>query len=138
MENRVRGYVKTSPANPSPGSLRSPPSPARGEGKLTQNFNPVILDHGVGEKFVGGVFQRRLCLRLVRASELDVEDLALTDAGDAIDAERFQRAFDGLALRVENAGLEGDGNARFHDRFSLSIIFSENRFPLFGMMLLTP
>ncbi|MEH2614998.1 Mg2+ and Co2+ transporter CorA [Bradyrhizobium sp. AZCC 1693] len=69
----------------------------------SQNFDPVILDHRVRQQLVGGILQRRLCLGLVGARELDVEHLALADAGDAIDAERFQRAFDGLALRVENA-----------------------------------
>src|SRR6185312_3984026 len=75
-----------------------------------QHFNPVILDNGVRQKLVGGILQRGFRLRLVGAGKFDVEHLALPDAGDAIDAERFQRAFDGLALRIENAGLESYGN----------------------------
>ena len=44
------------------------PSPTRAEGKrLAQNFNPVILDHGVGQQLVGGILQRRLGLGLVGA-----------------------------------------------------------------------
>ena len=35
--------------------------------RLAQNFDPVILDHGVRQQLVGGVFQRRLGLGLVRA-----------------------------------------------------------------------
>ena len=59
-------------------------------------------------------FPLGLGLGLVGAGELDVEHLALAHAGDAIDAERFQRPFDGLALRIENARFQCDGNARFH------------------------
>ena len=50
----------------------------------------------------------------VAAVDLDVEHLALAHAGDAGDAERLQRALDRLALRVEDAGLQGDGDAGFH------------------------
>src|SRR5690606_34097488 len=55
----------------------------------------------------------------VAAGKLDVEHLALPDAGDAIDAERLQRALDGLALRIEDAGFQRDGDARFHRRSAL-------------------
>ena len=44
-----------------------------------------------------------LGLRRVGRGELDVEDLALADAADAAEAERGEGAFDGLALRVEDA-----------------------------------
>ena len=52
----------------------------------------------------------------IGARQLDVEHLALAHAGDAIDAERFQRAFNGLALWIENAGLQRNGDARFHEK----------------------
>jgi len=45
----------------------------------------------------------RAGLRAIGARKLDIEHLALPDARDAIHAERFQRAFDGLALRIEDA-----------------------------------
>src|ERR1700684_1509429 len=81
---------------------------------ILEQLNPVILDHGIRQQLVGGIFQRRLGLGLVGAGQFDIEHLALAHAGDAIDAERFQRAFDGVALRIENAGLECNGDARFH------------------------
>ena len=59
-------------------------------------------------------FNAASALALSDARELDVEHLALADAGDAIDAERFQRAFDGLALRIEDAGFQRNGDTRFH------------------------
>jgi len=50
----------------------------------------------------------------IRTFDLDVKNLALADAGNPADAERFQGAFDGLALRVEDSRLQGDGDAGFH------------------------
>ena len=68
-----------------------------------EQFDSIVLDHRIRQQLVGGILQRGLRLGLVGAGQFDVEHLALADAGDAIDAERFQRAFDGLALRIENA-----------------------------------
>src|SRR3954452_10566795 len=80
-----------------------------------EKLDPVILDDGVGQQLVGGGFEGRLRLGLVGAGKFDVEHLALTHAGDAVNAERFQRAFDGLALWIENAGFQRNGNACFHE-----------------------
>src|ERR1700750_2396263 len=78
------------------------------------DLDAVILDHRVGEQLLGRRLEGRLGFGLVGAGELDVEHLALAHTGDAADAERFERALDRLALRIEDAGLEGDGDARFH------------------------
>ena len=43
---------------------------------------------------------------------------------DALDAERPQRAFDRLALRIEDAGLEGDGDAGFHGASSGRLLWT--------------
>src|SRR5207302_576901 len=45
----------------------------------------------------------------------------LADAGDAVDAERLQRAFDGLALRIEDASLQGNGNTCLHVKSLLAL-----------------
>ena len=42
------------------------------------------------------------------ALDLELEPLALPDGGDAVEAEAGQRLRDGLALRVEDLGLEHD------------------------------
>src|SRR6185312_5041296 len=48
--------------------------------------------------------------------------LALTDTGDAAEAEALERAGDRLALRIEDAGLEGDGDAGAHGRSSWLVV----------------
>src|SRR5882757_4431256 len=42
-----------------------------------RHLNPVILDHRIGEKLVGGLFEQRLGGSGIRAFDLDVEHLAL-------------------------------------------------------------
>src|SRR3979411_328436 len=69
---------------------------------LAQKLNPVILDYRVRQQLVGSVLQRRFGPGLVRARYFDVEHFALAHTGDAIHAERLQRAFDGLALRINH------------------------------------
>src|SRR5581483_1461349 len=95
-----------------PGKTRTADFISRASDKL----DAVILNHGIGEKLVGRGLQRGLGLRPVGAFQLDVENLALAHARNAVDAKRFQRAFDRLALRVENTGFQRDGDAGFHGR----------------------
>ena len=83
-------------------------------GLSPDHLDPVILDHRIGEQLVGRLLEQLFSAGLVAAIELDVEHLALPDAGDALNPERAQRALDGLALRVEDAGLQRDGDAGFH------------------------
>src|SRR5262249_57311616 len=80
----------------------------------SQHLDLIVLDDDVGEELVGRRFERRLGARRIDAVELDVEHLALAHAGDAGNTERLERAFYRLALRVEHARLEGDGDAGFH------------------------
>src|SRR5262249_41905381 len=79
---------------------------------LSFHLDSIILDHGIGQQLVGGSFQRRFRAGAIGARQFDIEHLALPDAGDAVDAQRSQRAFDGLALRIEDARLERNGDAR--------------------------
>ncbi len=67
------------------------------------NLHPVILDHRVGEQFSHAAFSAASRAGFVGPVEFDVEQLALPDAGDPVDAQRLQRALDGLALRVKHA-----------------------------------
>src|SRR5262245_59867862 len=85
---------------------------------FSADFDAVILDHGIGEELLGGTFKRRLGTGAVAALDLDIEDLALAHAGDPADPKRAQRAFNGFALRIENAGLERDGDAGLHGSFN--------------------
>src|SRR5580704_12577045 len=81
---------------------------------LSRHLDAVVFDHGIGKEFLRRVLERRFGAGAVGALDLDVKNLALAHAGDAADAERTQRAFDGLALRVEDAGFQRDGDAGFH------------------------
>src|SRR5512135_3076910 len=83
-------------------------------GSLSGHLDAVIFDHSVGEEFFRRGLERRLGAGAVGTLDLDIEDLALAHAGNPVDAQRAQRAFDGLALRVENAGLQRDSDAGFH------------------------
>src|SRR5262245_18468389 len=78
------------------------------------DLDMIILDHGVREKFLSRLPERGLGAGAVVAVKLDIEHLALAHAGDAADAQRLQRALDGLALRIEDARLERHGDARLH------------------------
>src|SRR4029078_8130610 len=81
---------------------------------LPQHLDAVVLDHRVGQQFLGGVFQRRLGACPVGAIDLDIEHLALADAGHPADTKRLQSTLDRLALRIENTGFQGDGDAGLH------------------------
>src|SRR3977135_1414411 len=85
------------------------------------DLDAIILDHRVGEQLLGRLLEGGFGAALVRGRDLDVEHLAMPHAGDADDAERLERALDRLALRIEDAGLEGDGDARFHGCLTGSI-----------------
>src|SRR5271169_3719226 len=92
------------------------------------HFDAVVLDDGIGEELFGGGLQCRFGAGAVRTFDLDIKDLALADTGDRVNAKRPQRAFDGLALRVENSGFQRHGDAGFHEqRLLLAISIWMNR-----------
>src|SRR5262249_56221299 len=90
-------------------------------------FNLIILDQRVGEELVGRLVERGVRRFAIGRFDLDVEDFALPHARHARDAERFERAFDRLALRIENAGFEGNRDAGLH-RLSCKRGYGANRF----------
>ena len=78
------------------------------------DYTFLNLDHRIGEQLFRSLLERGFGSRRIGALDLDVEYFALAHAGDAGNAERLERALDRLALRIENAGFESDGDARFH------------------------
>jgi len=82
----------------------------------------IILDHRVGEEFVTHRLQSRFGTFRIGLGELDVENLALAHAGDAGEAERGERALDCLALRIEDARFECDGDARLHMKGAFGLL----------------
>src|SRR5271165_4999788 len=77
------------------------------------DLDRVILDNRVGEQSLASLAEHRTRAAAILAIDLDVEDLSLSHALDALDGERPQRPLDRLALRIEHPGFERDGNARF-------------------------
>ena len=61
-----------------------------------------------------GVLEPGFGIGTIAVGDLDVEYLALAHARDPGDAERLERALDRLALGIENAGFECDGDAGLH------------------------
>src|SRR5262249_57662885 len=87
----------------------------------------IVLDQRIGEELVGRLLERGLRRFAIASLDLDVEDLALAHARYAGYAERFERAFDRLALGIEDAGFEGDADAGLHRR-STRIPYPANPF----------
>lgn len=56
---------------------------------VLENFNLKIFDDLVGEQFFAGAAQQVLRRRAITKSELDIKNLSLPHAVDAIDPERF-------------------------------------------------
>src|SRR5690606_26882224 len=76
----------------------------------------VVLNDGVCEQLLAHRLDIGLSLRLVSGVELEVENLALADRSNAIEAEGAECSLDRFTLRVENAVLERDGYASLdHD-----------------------
>ena len=76
----------------------------------TRKFSITVL----ASSFSAASFSAASALAASPSVELDVEHLALAHARDARNAERLQRALDRLALRIEHAGFQRDGDAGFH------------------------
>src|SRR5262249_56729750 len=101
---------------PIPLCRRGRPAPKRASGVRraavsSADLDAIVLDDRIGEELLGGVFQRALGPSDILGFELDVEHLALAHARDPWDAERLERAFDRLPLRIEHAGFQCYGDA---------------------------
>src|SRR5438045_3809154 len=78
------------------------------------DFDRVILDDRVGEKLPAHLFDPRAGGGRIGIGELEFDQLALTHFAYIGKAKPLQRIADRLALRVEDAGLEADMDARLH------------------------
>src|SRR6185503_8285202 len=75
-------------------------------------LDPEILDDRVGEQFPAHF----LDIGIARAvGQVQFDELAGANVVHARKAQALQRVMDRLALRVEDAGLESDEDARFHE-----------------------
>src|SRR6185437_5576762 len=83
----------------------------RGSSGVLKPLDPEILDHRVREQLSAHV----LDLGILRAlGQVELDQLARADVVDARKSQPLQRMVDGLALGVEDSGLEGDEDSRFH------------------------
>src|SRR6185437_9622495 len=83
----------------------------RGSSGVLQTLDPEILDHRVGEQLAAHVLDVRIARRV---GKIELDELARPHIVDARKPQPLQRMVDGLALRVEDTGLEGDEDSRFH------------------------
>src|SRR5206468_3132201 len=82
-------------------------------GKAARHADEI---HALGKIAVLVPDHRRLASgrRLERYREVVVDELACADIGHAVKAASMRRVMGGLGLRVYDAGLESDGDARLH------------------------
>src|SRR5690625_2206201 len=78
------------------------------------DLDPVILDHRIREQLlahIGNLCPRRLG---VRSGEIDLDQLALADALDALESQRAKRMPNCLGLWVEHTILQREMNSSLH------------------------
>src|SRR5215469_10127607 len=81
------------------------------------NFEAVVLNNRVAQKFVRGVVQRLLRGGLVGARrEFDLDVLPDVHGGDAPVTHLLERVPDGFALRIHHGLLWSNDDFRFHLR----------------------
>src|SRR3990167_6584166 len=92
-------------------TLYSPASSVDSRPRASVHFNPVALNHRVGQQLVGDFRSERPGLRRFGRRQIELEGFPLPDDGVA---ERMQGVGDGLALRIEHRWFERHENARAH------------------------
>src|SRR3972149_3582486 len=74
----------------------------------------VVLDDGVGEELLAHALHFGAGAFRIALGHLDLDIFTLAHIANRAEAERMERAGDRLALRVEHARLQRDGDARLH------------------------
>src|SRR5215467_5658148 len=74
----------------------------------------VVLDYGVGEELLAHSLDLGLGAFGIALRHVDLDIFALAHIANRAEAERMKRAGNGLALRVEHALFQRDGDARLH------------------------
>jgi len=80
------------------------------------NFQSIIFNHGIAQKFMRGFVERFACVFLVGGVEFDLQIFADVDSFDAAMAHVFEGFQDGDALRVNDGFFRGDDDFCFHAR----------------------
>src|SRR6185437_5324524 len=83
----------------------------RGSSGVLEPLDPEILDHRVGEQLAAHVLDLGI---FGAVGKIELDQLARPHVVDSGKAQALQRMVDGLALRIEDAGFEGDEDSRFN------------------------
>jgi hypothetical protein len=73
-----------------------------------------LFDHGVGQHVAGDPFDFSPCIGCLHGAQGELEVLTLPHVLDGGVLHSFQRAMDGLPLRVEDGALQRDVDMRLH------------------------
>ena len=79
-----------------------------------QNFEPEFLDHGVRQHVLGNALDFRLGLVEIQALQRKDKKFPLAHFLHAGMPQRSERSLNGLALRIENGGLQHHPDVCFH------------------------
>src|SRR5882724_9566372 len=87
----------------------------RAEPSSLFNLDAKVFDDWIREHVARHT--HRFIARLLfteRAVDHNLKVFTLADVADAVKAQQFDRMFDGLALRIKDAGFQGDEDFGFH------------------------
>jgi hypothetical protein len=83
----------------------------RGSSGVLEPLDPEVLDDRVRKQLAAHILDIGIASAV---GKIELDELTGTNVVDARKAEPFESVVDGLALRVEDAGLQGNEDARFH------------------------
>src|SRR5688500_13406567 len=99
----------------------SSPRMTNKKASLLHQIDRVVFNDRVRQQLGAHLIDFGLGFRLVAFLQVDLDELALADVADRCEAERVEGVGDGASLGIEDAVLEGDMNAGFHDTPCLAI-----------------
>lgn len=113
--NRVIGKKRRSLAAGGRARRRGGSEPkAKAMCNLVDQFEPEFLDHGIGQDVLGDALDLGFGFVFGKSVELEDEEFPLADVLHLGVAEGGESALDGLALGIEDGGLQHDPNVSFH------------------------
>ena len=83
----------------------------RGSLGVLEPLDPEVLDDRVRKQLAAHILDIEIASAV---GKIELDELTGTNVVDARKAEPFESVVDGLALWVEDAGLQGNEDARFH------------------------
>src|SRR5580700_338790 len=81
---------------------------------VSGDFDRVILDHRIGQQLPAHILHSGARRGRVGLGQFELDQLALANLADSVEAEPLQGIADRLALGVEHPRLQADMDARLH------------------------